>query len=735
VPTRRGYAPFLAGVVVLIAAGAYFSIPSIRGWRIWGPFAAAERVASEGSARTRPVPSSIHTIPNMAVPAPDAAAVQTQTKNPVGNAAPKAVRWTPSDRQKLRDLLYLAGKANKPLDAIAAIEAWDAAHPGDPEFVRELARLLARNGRETEAFSRYRQLLAIQPDTGVRAEYAAALLARQEYDSAAADYRVLVAGDSSDGNYHLGLARALAWGNHPREAEPELRWLVIRSPDDTTLVSMLRIARGAYDPSADAAARWVAEDPSYEPYRLALARAASRERQWPVVFAEFDTLIAANPSLDRIREAAGVHATAGDSTGDALLLRRAVSMSPGDVTIRRSYAEALAWSGDRGAAIVQYDTLLMTGAKADLLLARGRLHEWNGEGTLAERDLAAAAWLQPSPASWSALGDLYRWTGDRPHAREAYGRALDLHAGDSSAVAGLNDIALAERREAYAVLSQDLGWRSFASSLSDNARFDLRMAGLNGGVSLNDQTAFTFAADGRHLGDANGWSTDVGFVNHFRRFRLAADGGVSHYQGQGDFGFGAASAAGGWRGLWTSVGASTGPAYQTLMSLHTLRYWNGNASVTVPVRPISITVGVDELWLNDGNTRTQLQLGAKYPWRYGFSAIYSGGVVGFDHASADYWDPRQFMSHSVGIEFAHQRETGFSFSARVLPGIGSSPAVFADAADQANRSVAQLQSGFAAEYRRGWWALSVDGDYARGVRENGYHAARAAAALRIIPQR
>lgn len=735
--TRRGYAPFLAGVVVLIGAGAFFSIPSIRGWRVWGPFASVQRVASD-----HPTQRAVVARPaTPAVAAPDSSAasphrtpdatVRTPAHAPAHTPHPFA--WSPSDRQKLRDVLYVAGKANRPADAIKAIETWDLSHPNDAEFIRELARLLARNGRPEEAFARYRQLLWIEPDTGVRAEYAAALLARQQYDSAAASYRLLVAGDSLDGTYHLGLARALAWGNHPREAEPELRWLVIRSPDDTVLATMLRVARASFEPSAADARRWVAEDTTYEPYRVALARASAREHLWSESFAQFDTLIERHPSLDRMREAAGVHATAGDSVGDARLLSRAHAMAPGDTALRHAYAEALAWCGDRGAAIAQYDTLLMNGARSDLLIARGRLHEWNGEGAQAERDLAAAAWLQPSPSSWAALGDLYRWTGDRPHAREAYSRALDLHAGDSAAVAGLQAIALAEHREAYALLSHDLGWRSFASSLSDNAGFDLRAGGLGGGVAFGDHTAFTFNADGRHLAGASGWSGDAGLVEYFHRFRLSGDGGMAHYAGAGEFGFGGVSAAGPWRGLWTSVGASTGPAYQVLMSTRTLRYWSGNAAVTVPVRPFAITAGVDQMWLTDGNARTFVQFGAKYPWRYGFSAVYSGGLVGFDHASSLYWDPRRFMSHAVGIEFARQRETGLSLSARVLPGVGSSDEMFSDRIDQANRSTAQLSTGFAAEYRRQWWALSIDGDYARGVRESGYHAARASAAVRIIP--
>jgi uncharacterized protein HemY len=84
------------------------------------------------------------------------------------------------------DRVYLAGKENRTADAIATLEAWDAKHPNEPETLRELARLLVRSSRTDEAFTRYRARLGAGADTSVRAEYAAALLGAQRYDSAAA---------------------------------------------------------------------------------------------------------------------------------------------------------------------------------------------------------------------------------------------------------------------------------------------------------------------------------------------------------------------------------------------------------------------------------------------------------------------------------------------------------------------------------------------------------------------
>lgn len=729
--SRRWYAPALIVVVAAIGAGAAISIRSNGGWHIWGPFAANDKQVEGSGSRA---PGDIRH-PASSAPASNPPAVQPPSRPAVQASSPP--RWHPSERQQMRDRVYLAGKGNRPAEAIATLETFERKHPADQETLRELARLLVRDGRPDEGLERYRQLLAASPppDTAVRAEYAAALLALQRYDSAAANYRILIDGDSASFDAHLGLARALAWGNRPRDAEPELHWLVQRHPSDSMLVAMLRLARDAYDPSSDEAARWVAEDPGFPRYRLALARALVREGHSDRAMTQFDTVIAADPSapLPLVREAAGAHATAGDSLGNARLLGRAVTLAPRDPSLRQSYAEALAWAGDRKSATKQYDTLLTTNPTPELLIARGQLHELLGDGDAAERDLSQAAVMRPSPEAWVMLGDLYRWRGNVERARDAYARADMIHPGDDGAASGLAQIEVMERRRAAALLAQDVGVYTTSSYLGDNAGFALYVAGLANGVAIGTHTAFTVGADVRRLGSVYGQAAQLGLVNHFGQYRVEGDAGVMRYDQLGSFGYGSLSAAGPWHRLWTSLELRTGPTYQWLMSASTLTYTGANGALTLPVGPAAFSVGVDQMWLSDGNARTSLQFGARYPLGFGVSALYSGGMIGFNHASDQYWDPHRFTSHALGLEFATRRETGLSFSARVLPGIGLAPQMFSDRADPADRNAAQLMSGFALDYRRRWWGLTLDGDYANGVRDSGYHSARAGLRLRITP--
>jgi hypothetical protein len=178
---RRWYSQVLIVAVVVISAGAAFSIPSIRGWHIWGPLAKRQApVAAKPARPSRPV------VQQQATPVPptvNSGEVSVAPKAPAKPATKAAPKWVPSERQRLRDAVYLAGKDNRPADAIAALEAWDAKHPGDAEVLRELARLLARTADR-------RGLRALPRAVGRFAEYRERLMCRralalQQYDSAA----------------------------------------------------------------------------------------------------------------------------------------------------------------------------------------------------------------------------------------------------------------------------------------------------------------------------------------------------------------------------------------------------------------------------------------------------------------------------------------------------------------------------------------------------------------------
>lgn len=87
-------------------------------------------------------------------------------------------------------------------------------------------------------------------------------------------------------------------------------------------------------------------------------------------------------------------------------------------------AQQLVREGRRDEALAAFTALLARSPNnADVLLARGRLHAWAKRWPEAESDLLAATRAKPQYAdAWSALGDMYRWSGRPAQAAEAYER-------------------------------------------------------------------------------------------------------------------------------------------------------------------------------------------------------------------------------------------------------------------------------------------------------------------------
>src|SRR5690242_19381658 len=181
--------------------------------------------------------------------------------------------WHKPAPQVVTDRAYGLTQAGRLSDAVQVVDGWLALHPSDGELLLDAARLDNSLGRTAEAVGRYRQLLTLAPRADARAELAAALLAAQRYPEAADEYRRLIALEPGSRDHRLGLARALLWGDRPREAEQLLRGLRAGAPGDTVVLGLLHAAREGYDPSVPEARNWVAEESAYAPYRLAYARA------------------------------------------------------------------------------------------------------------------------------------------------------------------------------------------------------------------------------------------------------------------------------------------------------------------------------------------------------------------------------------------------------------------------------------------------------------------------------
>lgn len=658
--------------------------------------------------------------------------------------------WRPSPRQLLLDNVYLLGKDNRFAEAAELIGRWLAAHPHDTELRLEHARLLAQIRRNDEALAEYRRAVEDRPaDRLLRAEYADALLQMGHYPDAAAQYRSLLAAQPSSVPYRLGLARALAWGEHPRDAEPVLAALVRALPGDTAIVGMLHSVRASFDPTASEAARWVADDPHYLPYRVAFARALASEHRSVAAAAQFDTILAAGETVALLREAAGTRGEIPDSVGSARLLGRALALAPDDSSVRRAYAKALAWSGDRRGAIEQLTVLLRQRADADDLLLRGQLYLWSNDLARAEPDLAAAARMNPRPGTYLLLGDLLRWRGDWRRARATYRQALALWPGDPQLLASLALLDKEERLAMGGTAAGDFpGWVATMHHAEDNTGYLYLSAGVSRGFAVGRGTVLSVGAEQRRVSQRSpggverflyGYALEGGAEQMFWRARLAARAGLARHALVPDMIYGSGELSIPFGPARVSLEVSDGPAYNTLMTTRALVPVAGGGralagplrgreavlAASAPLGNAELYVSAGALSLSDGNQRRSVQASVRVPITSHVAALYSGGTLGFSQRSDAYWNPSRYVSNAVGVELSVRNRAGFSGAARVLPGYGRSSETLTlpdgAALRVEPRNVPQLSASYEVGYQARGWRVLLDGSYGRG-REGGYQS-------------
>jgi len=538
----------------------------------------------------------------------------------------------------------------------------------------------------------------------VRAELASVLLQSKRYAEAEREYRALVARDPSNFNYRLGLARALAWGDRPREAERELRALQRQRPQDGTIESLLRSVREALTPTSFEAREWVRERPDYAPYRVALARAYTNERQGRLAAAQFDTLLTRGgigriPSaLTLRREQAHAYVAAGDLSNGAARLRDLLRITPADTAARHELALVLADGGWLSEARAQYDTLLAPTPSSTLFIERARLRIEMGDQAGAESDLQNSLKLGMTVPASLLLGDLYRQRGDFGSARNTYELALMTARtpGDRNEVlASLARLARETRPVAAfaTTVGDDPGWRMSVEGAGDNLGVRYAATTLRRTVALTDATNGGITVLHQYLGErsaariidlqAVGATASVAQEISYGSFlgRVGVTGGGLHLESSVvPIASGTAAA---WFNAWeVSFDAATGPAYPSLLTTTAVSPTDGlgdalteqdlSATLGGPAGPADFAATAQRSRLSDGNTRVTLQAFFRFPLAPGVSAIYQGTSISFAKRSTQYWDPLDYMAHGAGLEIGVRRFRGLSAAVRAFPGVGKS---------------------------------------------------------------
>jgi tetratricopeptide (TPR) repeat protein len=521
----------------------------------------------------------------------------------------------------------------------------------------------------------------------IRAEMAGVLLQSKRYDEAAREYATLLALDPDNRAYRLGLARSLAWGERPRDAERQLVVLLHDRPGDATVESLLYAVRADINPASREAAEWLAERPASVMYRRILARALTREGRTGDALAHYDTLLRARPTQDLFVERAQAHVA------------------------RRDFAAA---EGDVHASIA-------LGATPEAYVLLGDLHRWRGDLRTARNWYVRARVLAPD--SSDVVAGFARLSRDErppvafmPDVSEPDGwETATTTASDNL---GVNLTTLSVRKGLRPRLGFDMSGGIKALRLTDRAP-DIGGAedGYGADLAISRETTHRqFHARVR---------ARAGFIVH-PSMDLAPEGAIS-----------LAAFAGAW-----GVGAelTTSPAYPSLVTLASmlpladgtqLREQSSGISAAGPFGKVDLAGRYQSASLSDGNTRSALQAYARVPARRPLAFVYSASSLSYEQTSLLYWSPERYVAHSGGVEYALRRVRGLSFVARALPGVAWTTERDSTGA-RVDRNAMQLSGGVEASYRTPRWEIGGGLSYGRG-RAGGYERFDAMLRARFLP--
>lgn len=526
----------------------------------------------------------------------------------------------------------------------------------------------------------------------IRAELAGVLLQSRRYKEAAREYRTLLELDPANSRYRLGLARALAWGDRPREAERELLLLQAERPGDLAVDSLLVAARLAMEPSSREAAGWMAQRPGYSPYRRAFARALARERRLDEALAQYDTLIDERRAPDLLVERAYVHLQ------------------------RREYPEV---ETDVSASIA-------SGPTPEAYVLLGDLRRWRGDygGAAAAYEQARA--LRPGDRIVAAA--FARLARDQRPAI-AYLPDLDDPAGWETTTTSAGD-NLGVQYSTLALRRGVGGYRGFDASVGG----ELRWLSEHGVSPESGPSAY---------GADVALSREVTFGPLYARGRLR---GGAWLQPAGETVPEGALALAAWYDAWSAgLELSSAPAYPSLLTMASfvptpgdggqLRERTVRASLAGPVERADVALSAETSRLSDGNLRANAQGLLRFPVSEHVAAVAAGSVLSYSLPSPAYWDPERYVTQAAGLEYALRRVRGLSFVARALPGLAWSRERFTAQGRGPTGQTAvafQLSGGAEAAYRSDRWEVASGLTYGRG-RAGSYQRLDGVLQLRYLP--
>ncbi len=578
----------------------------------------------------------------------------------------------------------------------------------------------------------------------VRAELAAVLLQSGKYSDAAREYRTLVATDARNTEYRLGLVRALAWGEHYREAEEQLSLLPASRRDESDVQQLERLVRSNLEPSSAEAQRWVAQNPNYAPYRAALAHAWVREHHPGWAIAQYDTLLATNPTPALVRDLADAYSAAHNRAVGIARLREFVARAPAESGYRLALADLLTEDRQYAAALAETDTVLSYGRTPGALMTRARIDIASDDLVSAERDLNDALALKPTADAYLLLGDTYRWRGEFGKARTAYEYARVMRK-DRTVTAAFAQLA----RDQRSVLTfepasaADEGWQTSVTTDGDNGGIHYTTVDFQRGFSVGNGfvgstsmsilqlSEMSAVANGKSAGFAGTLGLSREGITGAFYGRLGATAGLVFHPIASTVPTASVAATVRYYAWSASANIGTGPAYPALRTLASvipfgegsrpLTEFNSAFSVAGPVGPIDIAGGVRQADISDNNRRNELEGYARLPVGPVMSLIYWGNSIRFARPTADYWSPQSYASNALGLELAERQLRGLSLVARVLPGVAStddSPFTHtgntnpgASAAEQ--RLHFQISAGGELAYRRPGWETGLGFDWGR----------------------